>query len=151
MIPRPNSNANRTIKFKVTDVPIIPSATGKNRKATKTLNGTLNATKNALVTPIKNIRMINTSTKPIIIVLTSSLNDFLVSLPWSPVITTFRSLGKSSFSCISATMAIILSAALIRFSPARFTIFKVITFLPSSLAKLSLSFTVSFSSAMSFK
>jgi len=35
----------------------MASAIGKNKNATNTLNGTLSATKNALVTPIKNIRM----------------------------------------------------------------------------------------------
>ena len=59
---------------------MMASATGRNRKATNTLNGTLNATKNALVTPMKNIRMINTSMKPIMIVLINSLKDVFVCL-----------------------------------------------------------------------
>ena len=107
---------------------------GKNIKATNTLKGTLNATKNALVTPIKNIRIINTNTNPIIIVFTKSLKDVMVCLLWSPVITTFKSLGNSSFACISATASFTLSAQLIKFSPALFTIFSVTTFLPSNLA-----------------
>ena len=54
-------------------------------------------------------------------------------------------------ACIWAVMSFIFPAALIRFSPARLMIFSVTTFLPSSLAKLSLSFTVSFNSAMSLR
>ena len=80
MIPKPNSNANKTIKFSVTGVPTIESAIGKNMKATNTLRGTLNATKNALVTPIKNIKTNNTNTKPIMIVFTKSLNEVAVAL-----------------------------------------------------------------------
>ena len=134
IMPNPSNNAKSTIKFSVTVVPIIPDATGKNINATNTLSGTLNATKNALVTPIKNIRIINTKIKPMMIVFTRSLKDVLVALLRSPVITTFRSLGSSSFSFIPATIAFILSAALIRFSPARFTMLRVTTFLPSRRA-----------------
>ena len=59
----------------MTAVPI-----GKNKNATNTLNGTLNATKNALVTPIKNISTNNTSMNPMMIVFTNSLNDVAVAL-----------------------------------------------------------------------
>ena len=134
IIPNPSSNAKRTIKFSVTVVPIIPDATGKNINATNTLSGTLNATKNALVTPIKNIRIINTKTKPMMMVFTRSPKDVLVALLRSPVITTFRLGGSSFFSFISATIPFILSAAFIRFSPARFTMLSVTTFLPSKRA-----------------
>ena len=115
-------------------LPIIPSAKGKNIKATNTLSGTLNATKKALVTPIKNMRMMSTKTKPMMMVFTNSLKDVLVALLKSPVITTFKSLGNSSFTFISDTIFFILSAALIKFSPARFTILSVTTFLPSNRA-----------------
>ena len=80
IIPSPNSRANNTMKLRVTDVPTIKSATGRNRKATNTLKGTLNATKKALVTPMKNIRMINTSTNPITMVFTRSSNAMAVCL-----------------------------------------------------------------------
>ena len=73
---------------------MIASAIGKNRNATNTLNGTLNATKNALVTPIKNIRMINTSINPMMIVLISSLKEVFVCLLWSPVIHYFQIFGQ---------------------------------------------------------
>ena len=79
MIPKPNNKANNTMKFKVTVVPTMPSAIGKNRKATKTLSGTLNATKNALVTPMKNISINNTRIKPMIIVFTKSLKEVSVA------------------------------------------------------------------------
>ena len=78
MIPRPNSNAKRTMKLSVTCVPTITSAIGRNINATNTLKGTLNATKKALLTPIKNIRTNSTRTKPIIIVLMRSLKDVRV-------------------------------------------------------------------------
>ena len=80
IIPSPNSNAKSTIKLSVTVVPIMPVATGKNRNATNTLRGTLSATKNALVTPIKNINTNNTKIKPMMIVFTKSLNDVAVFL-----------------------------------------------------------------------
>ena len=60
------------MKFKVTWAPTIISAAGKNMNATNILSGTLSATKNALVTPIKNIKIINTSINPITIELTRS-------------------------------------------------------------------------------
>ena len=129
IIPRPNSKANKTIKLRVTCVPTIKSAAGKNIKATNILSGTLNATKKALVTPIKNIRIINTNIKPITIELTKSLNDVRVFLLWSPVITTLRFLGNCE-ACISFTMAFMPSLVSIRFSPALFMILRVITFLP---------------------
>ena len=68
------------MKFKVTGVPTIESAIGKNKKATNTLKGTLNATKNALVTPMKNINTINTNTNPMMMVFTRSLKDVAVVL-----------------------------------------------------------------------
>ena len=40
IIPKPNNNANSTIKFSVTCVPIIISAKGKNTNATNMLKGT---------------------------------------------------------------------------------------------------------------
>ena len=80
IIPKPKSKPNRTIKFSVTLVPTIASAMGKNMNATNTLKGTLNATKNALVTPIKNISTSNTKTKPMTIVFTRSLKDVAVAL-----------------------------------------------------------------------
>ena len=80
IIPRPNKSANNTIKLSVTLPPTIASATGKNIKATNTLNGTLKATKKALVTPMKNIRINNTNMKPMMIVLISSLNEVFVPL-----------------------------------------------------------------------
>ena len=135
MIPNPNNNANKTMKFSVTVVPIIPSAIGKNRKATNTLSGTLNATKNALVTPIKNMSINNTSINPMMIVFTRSLKEVAVALLWSPVITTLRSGGiATTFLHLWSTISFTLPAALIRFSPARFTMFNVTTFFPSRRA-----------------
>ena len=67
------------MKFRVTVVPTIESAMGKNIKATNTLSGTLSATKNALVTPMKNIRMTNTRINPMIMVFTRSLKEVAVA------------------------------------------------------------------------
>ena len=134
IIPKPNSNAKSTMKFRVTVVPIMPSAIGRNMKATKTLNGTLSATKKALVTPMKNINTISTKMKPIMMVFTKSLKEVLVDLLKSPVMTTFKFLGSSSFCFSSSTIFFILSAALIKFSPLRFTMLSVTTFLPSKRA-----------------
>ena len=80
IIPSPKSNANNTIKFNVTADPVMISAAGKKKNATNMLNGTDNATKNAFVTPIKNIRIINTSTNPITIEFTRSLKEVRVAL-----------------------------------------------------------------------
>ena len=68
------------MKFNVTEVPTMLSASGKKRKATNTLSGTLRATKKALVTPMKNMRISKTSRNPITIVLINSLNDVRVCL-----------------------------------------------------------------------
>jgi len=68
------------MKFSVIGPPIRKSPKGKNMKATKTDKGTLNATKNALVTPMKNMRMSNTRIKPMMMVFTSSLNEVSVCL-----------------------------------------------------------------------
>ena len=54
------------------------SAAGRNTKATNILSGTDKATKKALVTPIKNIRMINTSINPMTIEFTRSLKEVRV-------------------------------------------------------------------------
>ena len=80
MIPRPNNKANSTIKFNVTWPPMIRSAAGKKRKATNMLSGTESATKNALVTPMKNMRISNTRIKPMTIEFTRSLNEVRVVL-----------------------------------------------------------------------
>ena len=72
IIPSPKSSANSTIKFKVTCAPTIISAAGKNMNATNILSGTLSATKKALVTPIKNIKIISTNINPITIEFTKS-------------------------------------------------------------------------------
>ena len=68
------------MKFKVICPPTTKSPAGKNTKATNILNGTDNATKKALVTPIKNINTINTKTKPITIEFTNSLKELLVRI-----------------------------------------------------------------------
>ena len=129
IIPRPNNRANNTIKFRVMLEPVINSAAGKNINATNMLNGTDNATKNALVRPIKNIRINSTSTKPITIEFTRSLNEVRVALLRSPVITTSRFLGN--LVCFkSSTTFLISSEVSIKFSPARFIMFSVTTFLP---------------------
>ena len=78
IIPKPNRRANSTIKLRVTCVPTIKSAPGKNTNATNILSGTESATKNAFTTPIKNISTISTSMNPIIMEFTSSLNELLV-------------------------------------------------------------------------
>ena len=80
IIPNPNSSANNTMKLSVTFAPMIRSAAGKNKNATNMLRGTESATKNALVTPIKNMRMISTRIKPITIEFTSSSNECLAFL-----------------------------------------------------------------------
>ena len=78
MIPSPKSNAKSTMKFKVTCVPIIKSAPGNNTNATNMLRGTLKATKNALVNPMKNISTSNTKINPMMIEFTSSLKEAFV-------------------------------------------------------------------------
>ena len=133
IIPNPNKSANRTIKFRVILFPTISSAPGINTKATNILKGTDKATKKALVTPMKNISTINTSTNPIIIELTNSVNELLVLMLWSPDITTFKSEGKS-FNMVSSTTFLTASEVAIKFSPLLLMIFKVITFLPSKRA-----------------
>ena len=80
IIPNPNKRANNTIKFKVILVPINKLPAGKNTKATNILNGTDKATKNALVTPIKNMSTINTNTNPITMEFTNSVNEDLVGI-----------------------------------------------------------------------
>ena len=65
-IPKANKNANNTIIFKLK--PIV----GIIKKAIKQLNGTDRATKIALVAPMKNIKIIVTNMKPMIIVLIKS-------------------------------------------------------------------------------
>ena len=122
------------MKFNVTVLPTIISANGKNKKATNTLSGTLNATKKALVTPIKNIRITKTKIKPMIMVLISSPKEVLVCLLVSPVKSTRRLAGNSSVSCIFFTTSFTLSAQLIRFSPDLLIILSVTTFLPSRRA-----------------
>ena len=129
IIPSPKRRAKSTIKFKVTSVPVINSAAGKKRKATNILSGTDKATKKALVTPIKNMRIKSTNTNPITIAFTSSLKELFVPLLWSPVIVTFKLEGMT-LPLISSTDSFILSEVEIRFSPARLTIFSVTTFFP---------------------
>ena len=68
------------MKLRVTVVPIIESAIGRNKKATNTLRGTLSATKNAFVTPMKNISTSKTRMNPMMIVFTSSLKEVAVAL-----------------------------------------------------------------------
>ena len=80
IMPSPNKSANNTIKFKVMLVPINKLPAGKNTKATNILNGTDKATKNALVTPIKNINTINTNINPITMEFTNSVKDDLVGI-----------------------------------------------------------------------
>ena len=150
IIPNPNSKANNTMKFKVILVPINILPAGKNTKATNILNGTDKATKKALVTPIKNINTINTKTNPITIEFTNSVNEDLVLILWSPVITVFKSLGKL-VSFASSTIFLTASEVSIKFSPLRLMIFNVKTFFPSKRAKLSFFLTVSTIVATSFK
>ena len=133
IIPSPKSKAKRTMKFRVTCVPTIKSAPGKNTNATNILRGTDSATKKALVTPIKNIRIINTKINPIMIEFTRSLKEVLVLILKSPVITAFRFLGYNT-PLLSSTIFFTPSLVSIRFSPLRLIIFKVTTFFPSNRA-----------------
>ena len=80
IIPNPNKRANNTIKFNVILVPINKLPAGKNTKATNILNGTDKATKKALVTPIKNMRTINTKINPITMEFTNSVKEDLVGI-----------------------------------------------------------------------
>ena len=73
--------------------------------------------------------MISTSMNPITMVLTSSLNELRALMLWSPVMTTSR-LGGKYVAFKSLTILSTPSAVSIRFSPARFTTLRVITFLP---------------------
>ena len=150
IIPSPNNRANNTIKLRVTWVPIIKSAPGKNTKATNILSGTLSATKKALVTPIKNISTISTSKNPMMIEFTSSLKEAFVFTLWSPVITAFKLSGKVT-PLFSLTTFCTCSLVSIRFSPLLLMMFSVTTFFPSRRAKLSAFLVVSFITAMSFR
>ena len=133
IIPSPNNSAKSTMKFRVTLEPVIKSAAGKKRKATNMLSGTDNATKNALVTPIKNMRISKTNINPITMELTKSLKEVLVALLASPVMTTSRFFGRT-VACISATIFFTPSEVSIRFSPALLIICSVTTFFPFNLA-----------------
>ena len=150
IIPSPNNSANSTIKLRVTCEPTIRSAAGRNTNATNILSGTDNATKKAFTTPMKNINTISTNTKPMIIEFTSSLKEDRVFILWSPVITTFKSFGKTS-AWVASTISFTPSLLSIRFSPFRLIMLRVTTFFPFSRAKLSLSFVVSIMVAISFK
>ena len=150
IIPNPKSNANSTMKLRVTCVPTMRSAPGKNTNATNILSGTLRATKNALVTPIKNINTMRTRINPITIEFTSSLNEAFVFMLKSPVITAFKLSGYKT-PLPSATACFMASLVSIKFSPLRFIMFSVTTFLPSSRAKLSTSLVVSLILAMSLR
>ena len=132
-IPSPKSRANSTMKLSVTLDPTINSALGRRMKARNMLRGTERATKNELVTPMKNMRMIITSTKPMTMEFTSSSKAAEALMLRSPVILMLRSLGNSSaFNCF--TMPLIFSEALIRFSPERLMMLSVTTFFPFNRA-----------------
>jgi len=128
-IPNPNKSAKSTMKLSVTLEPTMKSAVGRNINARNMLSGTDNATKNELVTPMKNIRMINTSINPMMMEFTNSSKAAAALMLRSPVILTLRSFGKTS-SCICFTTALIFSDALIKFSPERLMMLSVTTFLP---------------------
>ena len=93
-MPRPKSSANNTMKFSVTLDPTMNSALGRRMKARNMLSGTERATKNELVTPMKNMRMIITNTKPMTIEFTNSSKAADALMLRSPVILMFRSLGN---------------------------------------------------------
>ena len=133
IMPNPNNKANNTIKLRVTCVPTIKSAPGKNINATNILSGTDKATKKAFVTPIKNIKIINTNTKPIMIELTKSLNEVRVLILKSPVITAFKSVGYIT-PRLSSTIFFTPSLVSIKFSPLRLIMLSVTTFLPFNRA-----------------
>ncbi len=143
-IPSASRNENRVIKFNVN--PMV----GNTRKAMKLETGTERPTKMAFVAPMKNISTIVTKIKPIMIVLIRSCTVVRVLILWSAVMVTFTPGGKT-LSIKSFLISSILSAALIRFWPLRFTILSVITFLESRRAKLSCSLCESITSATSFK
>jgi hypothetical protein len=77
IIPKPNNKANSTMKLRVTCVPTMRSAAGKNMKATNILNGTEKRHKECVGYPMKNINTINTRINPIMIELTKSLKKSL--------------------------------------------------------------------------
>ncbi len=143
-IPRASSSENSTITFMV-----IPSA-GINQKASSVASGTDRPTKNALLKPIKNMRINTTKMKPRITVFSRSCNCTRVFSEVSPVTLTFRPCGNF-VSWYSSSIAYIWSVASIRFSPLRFTTFSVTTLFLSSWAKSCLSLKASFISAISFK
>ena len=141
-IPSASRKENNTIMF------IVKPIVGKTRKAMAQDSGTDIATNRALVTPMKNIRIIVTSINPMMIVLIRSVSVDLVFSDWSPVTTIFRSLG-SSVPCIFFISSVMLSDASIRFWPLAFITFRVITLLPSRRAKLFCSWKLSVTSAIS--
>ena len=128
-IPKPNKSANSTMKLSVTLDPTMNSAEGSSINARNMLNGTESATKKELVTPIKNMRIIITRINPITIEFTNSSNAADALMLRSPVMLIFKSFG-STLPCISSTILLIFSDALIRFSPERLMILRVTTFLP---------------------
>ena len=71
-IPNARRKLNNTIMFKEKPIP------GKIKNARNTESGTESATKNALVTPIKNINTINTNRKPMMMVFIKSCSVVLV-------------------------------------------------------------------------
>ena len=125
-IPRPNKKLNNTIMFMVKSIP------GRIKNAMNMERGTESPTKMALVTPMKNIKMMVTKMNPMMMVLIKSCSVTRVVRLWSPVITTDKSFGNL-LSFISATISLILSEASIKFSPPRLMTFKVITFFLSNL------------------
>ena len=94
-IPKAKRNENNTIIFNVKPI------AGIIRKAMKHESGTDKATNIALVLPIKNIRMMVTSMKPIMMVFIKSFRVDLVLSDWSPVTVISNPLGKIvAFFCL---------------------------------------------------
>ncbi|MCY1543326.1 hypothetical protein D9M68_791390 [compost metagenome] len=71
-IPNPKRKENSTIMFMEKLKPNIPPSIGIAKKAINMDSGTDEATNMALVTPMKNIRIMVTNTKPMIMVLIKS-------------------------------------------------------------------------------
>ena len=128
-IPSPNKSANSAMKFSEMLPPTMNSADGRKMKARNILSGTDNATKKALVTPMKNIKTNTTKIKPMMMEFTSSVNDVLALILRSPDILISRFLGNS-FLFRSSTTSRTFAEASMRFSPERLMMLRLTTFFP---------------------
>ena len=132
-IPSPSKKAKSTIVFKVKTIPDTLAMTGNKTKATNVESGTESPTKMASCTPMKNINTKTTKIKPKITVFNKSFNSTLVRSEPSLVRLTLSPSGNL-VSSYFFKIALISSAAEMRFSPPRLITLRVITVFPSKRA-----------------